>query len=79
LPLLPYSKSINDLIMFRFDRKKIENNDNFILIYNDWKQIKMTAMETMEKIGMKNDTFFQKSKNTNQVIIYRKSTLFHFQ
>jgi hypothetical protein len=46
--------------MFRFDRKKIENNDNFILIYNDWKQIKMTAMETMEKIGMKNDTFFSK-------------------
>ena len=46
----------------KFGRKKLEINENFKSIYNDWKQNKITAVEAMKKAGMKSNTFYRRVK-----------------
>ena len=46
----------------KFGRKKIEIDENFKSIYNVWKQKKITAVEAMEKAGMKSNTFYRRAK-----------------
>jgi DNA invertase Pin-like site-specific DNA recombinase len=45
-----------------FGRKKIEIDENFESIFNDWKQKKITAVEAMKKAGMKSNTFYRRVK-----------------
>lgn len=37
----------------KFGRKKIEIDDNFIETYQEWKNHKITAVEAMQRVGMK--------------------------
>ncbi len=46
----------------KFGRKKIQIDENFKSIYNDWKQKKITAVEAMKKAGMKSNTFYRRAK-----------------
>lgn len=43
-------------------RKKIETNDNFIEVYNSWKQGNITAVKAMEELGLKKNTFYRRVK-----------------
>lgn len=45
-----------------FGRKKIAVDENFKLIFNDWKQKKITAVEAMKRAGMKSNTFYRRTK-----------------
>ncbi|WP_244159110.1 DNA recombinase [Bacillus proteolyticus] len=46
----------------KFGRRKIEIDDNFIVTYQEWKNNKITAVEAMEKVGMKSNTFYRRVK-----------------
>lgn len=46
----------------KFGRKKIEIDENFESIFNDWKQKKITAVEAMKRAGMKSNTFYRRAK-----------------
>ncbi|HDR7860495.1 TPA: recombinase, partial [Bacillus toyonensis] len=46
----------------KFGRKKIEIDDNFIETYQEWKNHKITAVEAMQKVGMKSNTFYRRVK-----------------
>lgn len=43
-------------------RKKIETTDNFVEIYNSWKQGNTTAVKAMEELGLKKNTFYRRVK-----------------
>ncbi|MGG5737425.1 recombinase family protein [Bacillus cereus group sp. IBL03679] len=45
-----------------FGRKKIEIDHTFISVYQEWKQHKITAVEAMKRVGMKNNTFYRRVK-----------------
>lgn len=46
----------------KFGRKKFEIDDNFIETYQEWKNHKITAVEAMQKVGMKSNTFYRRVK-----------------
>ena len=46
----------------KFGRKKLEIHENFKLIYDNWKQNKITAVDAMKKLGMKSNTFYRRVK-----------------
>jgi len=46
----------------KFGRKKQEIDDTFRAVYPIWKQNKITAVETMRKVGMKSNTFYRRVK-----------------
>ncbi|WP_214484724.1 recombinase family protein [Bacillus sp. SM2101] len=46
----------------KFGRKKIEINEEFKSVYSEWKQNKITAVEAMKIVGMKNNTFYRRVK-----------------
>lgn len=46
----------------KFGRKKIEVDENFKSIYNEWIQKKITAVEAMKRAGMKSNTFYRRVK-----------------
>lgn len=52
----------------KFGRKKIEINEKFDSVYNDWKQKKITAVEAMKRIGMKSNTFYRRVKEYESVL-----------
>jgi DNA invertase Pin-like site-specific DNA recombinase len=43
-------------------KKKVEIDDNFKETYQEWKNHKITAVEAMQKVGMKNNTFYRRGK-----------------
>ncbi len=45
-----------------FGRKKIKIDDKFICTYQEWKQHKITAVEAMQRVGMKSNTFYRRVK-----------------
>lgn len=45
-----------------FGRKKIEINETFISVYEEWKQHKITAVEAMKRVEMKPNTFYRRVK-----------------
>jgi DNA invertase Pin-like site-specific DNA recombinase len=46
----------------RFGRKKIEIDERFKSIYNDWKDNKITAVAAMRTLDMKSNTFYRRVK-----------------
>lgn len=46
----------------KFGRRKIEMNDTFPTVYQEWKQRKITAVEAMKRLGMKRNTFYRRVK-----------------
>ncbi|ANN35808.1 DNA recombinase (plasmid) [Bacillus thuringiensis serovar coreanensis] len=46
----------------QFGRKKIEIDHTFLSVYQEWKQHKITAVEAMKRVGMKNNTFYRRVK-----------------
>lgn len=48
-------------------RKKIIN-DNFEVVYKEWKDNKITAVKAMEKLGMKKNTFYRRVKEYEDII-----------
>ncbi|HDR7225628.1 recombinase family protein [Bacillus toyonensis] len=46
----------------KFGRKKVEIDDNFIETYQEWKNHKITAVEAMQRVGMKSNTFYRRVK-----------------
>ncbi|MDF0728737.1 recombinase family protein [Cytobacillus sp. S13-E01] len=46
----------------KFGRRKIEMTDTFPSIYQEWKQQKITAVEAMQRVGMKRNTFYRRVK-----------------
>ncbi|MBA3817085.1 MAG: recombinase family protein [Parachlamydiaceae bacterium] len=46
----------------KFGRKKLEINEKFKSVYPDWKQNKITAVEAMNIVGMKSNTFYRRIK-----------------
>ncbi|MGE6599522.1 DNA recombinase [Bacillus proteolyticus] len=56
----------------KFGRRKIEIDDNFIVAYQEWKNNKITAVEAMEKVGMKSNTFYRRVKEYEYTL--QKST-----
>lgn len=44
----------------KFGRPRIEPGDNFINIYNDWKNKKITARRAMELLNIKANTFYRR-------------------
>ncbi|WHS75951.1 recombinase family protein [Bacillus cereus] len=46
----------------KFGRKKVEIDDNFIEAYQEWKNHKITAVEAMQRVGMKSNTFYRRVK-----------------
>jgi len=46
----------------KFGRKKIEINETFRSVNQDWKQKRITAVEAMKKVGMKSNTFYRRVK-----------------
>ena len=45
-----------------FGRKKIAPNNNFVSVYEDWKQGNITAVKAMELVDMKANTFYRRVK-----------------
>ena len=41
---------------------KIKIDDKFICTYQEWKQHKITAVEAMQRVGMKSNTFYRRVK-----------------
>lgn len=46
----------------KFGRRKIEMTDTFPSVYQEWKQQKITAVEAMNRVGMKRNTFYRRVK-----------------
>ncbi|MBY7130228.1 recombinase family protein [Bacillus sp. 8YEL33] len=46
----------------KFGRKKVEIDDNFKETYREWKNHKITAVEAMQRVGMKSNTFYRRVK-----------------
>ena len=46
----------------KFGRKKVEIDDNFKETYQEWKNHKITAVEAMQRVGMKSNTFYRRVK-----------------
>ena len=46
----------------KFGRKKFEIDDKFESAYKDWKNHKITAVQSMKLAGMKNNTFYRRVK-----------------
>ncbi|MBD2823063.1 recombinase family protein, partial [Xenorhabdus sp. 42] len=46
----------------KFGRKKVEIDDNFKEAYQEWKNHKITAVEAMQRVGMKSNTFYRRVK-----------------
>lgn len=46
----------------KFGRRKVELPDSFPSIYNDWKANKITAVNAMDQLGMKRNTFYRRVK-----------------
>jgi DNA invertase Pin-like site-specific DNA recombinase len=47
----------------KFGRKKIEINETFKSVYQDWKQKRVTAVAAMKIVGMKSNTFYRRVKD----------------
>jgi DNA invertase Pin-like site-specific DNA recombinase len=47
----------------KFGRKKIEINETFKSVYQDWKQKRITAVAAMKIVGMKSNTFYRRVKD----------------
>ncbi|PFM99360.1 DNA recombinase [Bacillus cereus] len=56
----------------KFDCRKIEINDNFIVTYQEWKNTEITAVEAMKKVGMNSNTFYRRAKEYEYT--FQKST-----
>ncbi|MCQ6343452.1 hypothetical protein NPM06_28420, partial [Bacillus cereus] len=52
----------NTLKGVKFGRKKVEIDDNFKETYQEWKNHKITAVEAMQRVGMKSNTFYRRVK-----------------
>ncbi|MEN8906987.1 MAG: recombinase family protein [Clostridiales bacterium] len=50
----------------KFGRKKIEINEKFKSVYDDWKDKKITAVHAMKILGMKSNTFYRRVKEYEQ-------------
>ena len=46
----------------KFGRKKISVDENFEVIYAEWKDRKITARKAMELLNLKNNTFYRRVK-----------------
>lgn len=46
----------------KFGRKKVEIDDTFKETYQEWKNHKITAVEAMQRVGMKSNTFYRRVK-----------------
>lgn len=46
----------------KFGRKKVEIDNNFKEIYQEWKNHKITAVKSMQRVGMKSNTFYRRVK-----------------
>ncbi|MED2260746.1 recombinase family protein [Bacillus thuringiensis] len=46
----------------KFGRKKVEIDDNFKEAYREWKNREITAVEAMQRVGMKSNTFYRRIK-----------------
>lgn len=46
----------------KFGRKKTPIDDNFKIVYTQWKQSKLTAVKAMELVSMKSNTFYRRVK-----------------
>ncbi|HDR6318876.1 TPA: recombinase family protein [Bacillus thuringiensis] len=46
----------------KFGRKKVEIDDNFKEAYQEWKNHEITAVEAMQRVGMKSNTFYRRVK-----------------
>jgi DNA invertase Pin-like site-specific DNA recombinase len=52
----------------KFGRKKTPINDNFKIVYTQWKQSKITAVKAMELVSMKSNTFYRRVKEYELVV-----------
>jgi DNA invertase Pin-like site-specific DNA recombinase len=50
----------------KFGRRKIEIDDGFSEVYNEWRAKKITAVLAMEKLSMKRNTFYRRVKEHEQ-------------
>lgn len=46
----------------KFGREKINAGDNFEIIYTQWKDRKITARKAIEILNLKNNTFYPRVK-----------------
>lgn len=46
----------------KFGRKKIKINNKFKIVYEDWKDNKITAVKAMKLVNMKANTFYRRVK-----------------
>jgi DNA invertase Pin-like site-specific DNA recombinase len=59
----------------KFGRPKKEIGDDFITIYQDWREEKITAVAAMQKLGMKPNTFYRRVREIEQVQVETDSRL----
>lgn len=52
----------------KFGRKKILPGENFKVVYDEWKQDKITAVRAMELVNMKSNTFYRRVKEYESVL-----------
>lgn len=50
----------------KFGRKKIELPSDFPVVYTDWKAKRITAVEAMQQLRMKRNTFYRRVKEYEQ-------------
>jgi DNA invertase Pin-like site-specific DNA recombinase len=60
----------------KFGRPKQEIGDDFITIYQDWREEKITAVAAMQKLGMKPNTFYRRVRDIEQVQVETGSRLY---
>jgi DNA invertase Pin-like site-specific DNA recombinase len=60
----------------KFGRPKQEIGDDFITIYQDWREEKITAVAAMQKLGMKPNTFYRRVREIEQVQVETGSRIY---
>lgn len=56
----------------RFGRPKVEIDNEFVSVYNRWKNEEITAVEAMKLCDMKRDTFYRRVKEYEKMYSYYK-------
>jgi DNA invertase Pin-like site-specific DNA recombinase len=51
----------------KFGRPKQEISDEFMNVYQEWREEKITAVAAMQKLGMKSNTFYRRVRDIEQV------------